>query len=456
MIHSITQFLGFISMLELGVGAVVESALYKPLVNRDNYTISCIIKSARKFYSTIAKALLVYVAILLFLYPYLNSYNGDFITSTILIIAISVSSFANYYFGIINVLLLNADQKGYIQYNIQIITLIINSVVSIILITCGASILFVKVFTSLIYLIRPFYLNIYVKTNYNINYKVYFDKDPLPQKWNGVAQHIANLILENTDVILLTIFSTLSSVSIYSIYSLIVTSIERIFSAVTSGLLALWGELWAKKEERLILKQFAYSEWLVHNLVIFLFGCVFVLMLPFVMVYTNGINDANYNQPVFCAILCLAYLVRCLERPYTTMVFASNKFKETQNCYFFTAILNIVISILSVKKIKLVGVAIGTLTALIYQFIWLFIFVYKKVLNLPLLRIFKMLLFDVVSFLCAFVLSNHITLGTLSYLSWFIMAIKVSLIWGGVLLIINFAFYKNNLVGTRNIIRKRL
>lgn len=34
MVNSIAQFLGVISFLELGVGAVVESALYKPLAEK--------------------------------------------------------------------------------------------------------------------------------------------------------------------------------------------------------------------------------------------------------------------------------------------------------------------------------------------------------------------------------------------------------------------------------------
>ena len=39
LVNSITQFLQFIGFLELGVGAVVESSLYKPLADHDNKTI---------------------------------------------------------------------------------------------------------------------------------------------------------------------------------------------------------------------------------------------------------------------------------------------------------------------------------------------------------------------------------------------------------------------------------
>ena len=35
LVNSITQFLGIISFLELGVGSVIQSSLYKPLADKD-------------------------------------------------------------------------------------------------------------------------------------------------------------------------------------------------------------------------------------------------------------------------------------------------------------------------------------------------------------------------------------------------------------------------------------
>lgn len=51
LVNSITQFLGIISFLELGVGAVVQSALYKPLAEKRQDDVSKIISSANKFFT---------------------------------------------------------------------------------------------------------------------------------------------------------------------------------------------------------------------------------------------------------------------------------------------------------------------------------------------------------------------------------------------------------------------
>ena len=69
LINSISQFLNVISLLELGVGTVVESALYKPLAEKNDVEISAIIVSAKKFYKFLANILLVYVVVLIFVFP---------------------------------------------------------------------------------------------------------------------------------------------------------------------------------------------------------------------------------------------------------------------------------------------------------------------------------------------------------------------------------------------------
>lgn len=60
LVSSITQFLGFISFLEMGIGAVVKSALYKPLADKNYDEVSRVIISTKKFYRTIAKILILW------------------------------------------------------------------------------------------------------------------------------------------------------------------------------------------------------------------------------------------------------------------------------------------------------------------------------------------------------------------------------------------------------------
>lgn len=445
LVNSISQFLSVIAFLELGVGAVVQSSLYKPLAEKDNQQISKVMVSANKFFQRLARILLVYVISLMIIYPYIANQNFGFIYTATLIAAISISSFAQYYFGIVNSLLLNADQRGYIQYNAQTVTIILNTIVCAIMISMNGTIQVVKLVTSIIYLARPVILQIYVNNHYKINWKIKYTQEPIKQKWNGVAQHVASVVLDGTDTIVLTVFSTLSNVSIYSVYFLVVKGVKTLFLSVTNGIQALIGELWAKQELEQLKNFFGWIEWLIHTGTTYVFSCTAALIVPFIQVYTLGIKDANYIQPTFAILLTLANAMHCLRLPYNIMVLAAGHYKQTQINYIVAAILNIVVSVLTVKIWGLIGVAIGTLIAMAYQTIWLAIYDSRHFIYWPLKKVIRQFLVDIISSFLIVSFSSHIVLKDINYFNWFIMAIKVAIVALFVVLSINVLFYKSKM-----------
>lgn len=446
LVNSICQFLSVIAFLELGVGAVVQSSLYKPLAEKDNQQISKVMVSANKFFQRLARILLVYVISLMIIYPFIANQNFGFIYTATLIAAISISSFAQYYFGIVNSLLLNADQRGYIQYNAQTVTIILNTIVCAIMISMNGTIQVVKLVTSLIYLARPVILQIYVNNHYAINWKIKYTQEPIKQKWNGVAQHVASVVLDGTDTIVLTVFSTLSNVSIYSVYFLVVKGVKTLFLSITNGIQALIGELWAKQELEQLKNFFGWIEWLIHTGTTYVFSCTAALIVPFIQVYTLGIRDANYIQPTFAILLTLANAMHCLRLPYNIMILAAGHYKQTQRNYIVAAILNIVVSVLTVKIWGLIGVAIGTLVAMTYQTIWLAIYDSRHFINWPLKKVIKQFLVDIISSFLIISFGSHIVLKDITYFNWFFMAIKVAIVALFVVFCLNSLFYRSKML----------
>lgn len=445
LVNSIAQFLGVISLLDLGVGAVVKSSLYKPLAENDISKISMIYVSANKFFKRIAFVLLGYVAILLLVYPTVINKDFHYVFSASLIGAICISSFAQYYFGIVNSLLLAADQKGYIQYITQSVTIIINTIACAILIKCGCSVQVVKLTASLIFLIRPIVFSKYVSKNYTIDKKIMYTEEPIKQKWNGMAQHFAYYVLNGTDNIVLTLFSTLANVSIYSVYNIVIIGVKNALLSMTNGFQALIGEMLAKKETEKLNSFFGYVEWILHTGTTLVFGCTGILLVSFVRVYTNGIDDADYIQPLFAMLITLANAGHCLRLPYNILILAAGHYKQTQSNYIIAMIMNIVISIATVKLWGLIGVAIGTLVAMFYQTVWMAWYDSKNIISWPFKKFLKQCGVDAITVLFASLVTFKIPLLSVSYLSWFIQAIEVFACWMVIVVIINSIFYKDKL-----------
>lgn len=449
LVSSVTQFLSVITFLDLGVGTVVQSALYKPLAQGDNQKISNVLSYARKYFRNIALILLAYVLLLVIIYPQTIEISNLNILGTIfLIIAISIDQFGRYYFGIVNELLLNADQKAYVQLGTEVILVLLNLIISILLIVKGFEIYTVKFVSGLIYLIRPMYLTYYVKNNYSIHANISNGEDPLPQKWNGMAQHIAYSIQNSTDIVVLTIFSTLENISIYSVYNMVTNALKILIQSFTIGLQSFFGGLLAEEKYNTLKTSFSKIEWGIHNIAVFLYSLCAVLITDFVMIYTSGVNDVNYAAPLFSTFLILGAFMYSIRTPYQAVVFAAGHFKQTQLGSIIEASMNIFISIFLVNYLGLVGVAIGSFVSLFYRTFYLINYLSKNILNLNRRLVLKQFFVDILVLVFITVPGIYIlsTYDIENLLQWIIVASLLTLYALVVQLIINVLFYKTLLL----------
>lgn len=442
LMQSITQFLSIISFLQFGIGAVIQASLYKPLVDKNNEEISKVIASGEKFFKKIGFVLLVYASGLMLFYPIITHGTYGFGDVLLLVFAISLGLFVQYYFGLVDILLLVADQKGYINYIGSIVTVVINTAVSALLICAGWSIQAVKIVSAVIFLIKPIFNRIYISQHYVINRKITYNTEPIKQKWNGVAQHVSTVVLDNTDTLVLTVFSTLSNVSIYGIYHMVIYGVKTMFTSVANGVEAVLGELWARNDKNELNKVFGFTEWGINNAVILLFGCTEMLIIPFVMLYTKGITDANYYQPLFATLMVIAHAFHCLRLPYHMMIKASGKFKETQNNYLIAAIINLLISMCAVKRWGLIGVAIGTLVAMVYQTVWMALFNVRHLGVMQINQFLKQMIFDLLAVVILTVIVNQLPLQFDTVFHWIFSAAIVFVVDVLVLIGLNLLFYK--------------
>lgn len=429
LISSVNQFLTVVSLTEFGMTAVIQSSLYGALAEKDTNKISEIMTSASKFFGKIGKVLMLYVFALGALYPVLVQTNFDYMFVFTLIIILSVNSIAQYLLGITNDQLISADQHAYVTSLTALLTTILNTVLCYFVINMGAGVHVVKATTALVFLIRPIVSSIYVKTHYHINRRAKYEKEPIKQKWNGVSQHIAYYVFSSTDIIVLTLLSSLENVSIYSVYTMILNGLKQLCSLFENGMKPLLGEAWAKRDEDKLKMYFSAYEVVMHLGSIFVFGTASTLILPFVSIYTKGVSDANYVVPAFSFWITIAYVVLNIRNPYNALIQAAGLYRETQVNYAVTAGINIVVSVAMVYRLGLIGVAIGTLIAALYQDLWQGHFLYKRILKYSNERLLKLILCDIGCFALGKAFSALLNTRVSTYISWVVSAIPVAVVW---------------------------
>ena len=269
-VHSISQFLSYTVLPEMGIGAVIPAALYAPLAAGDSQKISAILSSGRKVLRRIGFICAGYVILLAILFPSISGIPA----ALPLVIVLGISRVVHYMAGQPEQFLVISDQKGYVIYILAAVSQIVNTVVQVILIRSGAPLYAVKLAGTLIGFIQIGLILLYVKRHYDIDRKVQYTEEPIPQKWNGIAQHVAYFVLENTDIILLTLFSTFQEISVYSVYFMVISGIRQIFFSVTYSIQPKLGELQVREDKGELRRFFASFERWIHVATVLAFGCV--------------------------------------------------------------------------------------------------------------------------------------------------------------------------------------
>ena len=456
LISSITNFLGFISLLDMGVGAVIQANLYKPLAEGNSVMISQIILSSERFFRKLTYIFIAYIALLCVFFSTIFDTKYDAWFTVSLLIIISISTLAQYMYGMTYQHLLNADQKSYVPLLLQICTIIANTILAIVLMKLGMSVHIVKLMTTVIYVLRPLFQMIYVRNHYTIDRKIKVIGEPIKQKWNGFSQHFAAVVCQNIDIAVLTVFSTLENVSIYSVYYSVTYGVEQIILTAATGLEALFGNMIAKNEKKQLLKIFGAVEWVTHVAITFIFTIAAITIVPFVSVYTRGINDANYNVPIFGTLLVIAYAAQCLRVPYFRVIKAAGHFKQTQNGAYISAGLNIVITVGLVFKFGLVGVAMGTLIAMVYHtcyFVW---YLSKNILIRPIRYYIQYVTIDCLVAVVSYLLTRNICTDVSSYFGWAKLAFMITLVVLLVSVIFNVLFCRKQIHAIIKLLKNKM
>ena len=372
-VNSITQFMAFSVLFSSGVGVVTCAALFKPLAENDSLSISRIMVATKNFMNKVGFLLILFILGFAAIYPLVVK-EFDYWFTFSLVVIIGAASFVENMFSIKYKILLQTDQKLYVQTICAIVAQVLSTVFSVVLIVLGAGIHLVRIGALLGLMTTPSLLKIYVDRHYNIDWNAEPDNTAIKSRWDAFAQQLANLMNSNIATIVLTFFVSLSEISVYSVYYMVIRNISQLFTSALRGVKAAFGNMLAKGESESLRKRFEDFEFLTFTCSTIVFVTCAIMITPFVLVYTENVADVNYNRywlGIAVSFVCMMTVVRI---PYQQLVEAAGIFKETRNGAFLEIGLNIVFSAIFVQILGIIGVVMGGFVAAIVrttQFAWI-------------------------------------------------------------------------------------
>ena len=442
MVSSINQFISYLALVEAGVGTAATVALYGPMSDEDYGKINGIVSAARKFYLRSGLVFLLLVAGLAYAYPFMISRQLDSGLVRFMVLILASSTVVDYFFLGKYRVLLTADQRGYIVTGAQALGTVLNMVVTVVLIQAGADVLLVKLAATVIYILRFFLVFIYVKRSYGyLDFKEEPDKESLGQKWDALLHQIVGIIVNNTDIVLMTVMlgrGSLIEVSVYTIYNMVAYALSLLLNSFSSGLGAGFGEIISKGERETLRRSFSNFEYLYDMIVFWCYICMGILLLPFVAVYTRDIHDADYIRPMIAVLFTAIGLIQSIRIPGLTIICSAGHFRQTRFRAVMEALINISVSLLLVKPLGMAGVLAGTFCSYAYRSLDVILYNADRLVPGTLKNTFLRLFRNGIAALILIYFGNRLVPQQMNgYLMWFGYAALVGAVSFVVLLIIN-------------------
>ena len=428
LVSSLNQFISYITLVEAGIGGAAIYSLYKPIAEQDQNRISSIVVAAKKSYRQAGYIFSAGIFILAVVYGFLsNAENVSFGTIFILTIILGVNGCFDFFFVAGDRVLLTADQRNYIISLATIINTVLRTLIICVMAAHHMNVLLLYGCAASLILIKAGIIVCYSRNNYSyIDKNAYPDKSAMEKRWEVIYQQILGIVQTGAPTVLATILLNLVSVSVYSIYNMVISGINGVLSIFISGLPAGFGDLIARNEDTTLRKTVSEFEVAYYYILSIVYGLAYALIMPFVSVYTRGLSDSNYYYPLLGAVIVINGLLYNIKTPQSMLIVSAGMYKETRWRVTIQGLIIIVCGAIGGQVAGMVGIMLGSCLSNLYRTIDLLFFTPKYITHAsPLKSVLRMILV-IVNIVLIYGASLVYSPICVSYLQW----IKLAIVYG--------------------------
>ncbi len=368
-----SNILGVLSLAELGFGTAIIYSMYKPVATNDERQIAGLVNFYKRIYRVVGSI----VAIAgLALVPFLDYLIKDKpnISHLTFIYLLYLAGTVSSYFLIYKSIIIEAHQKRYVITIYQKCIVIIQNIIQIIVLLCFHNFILYLIIQIVMGILSNFVVSMKADKMYPYlkKYKEVYPCKEVKQEIvkNTVAMSchkIGTVVVYNTDNIIMSAFVSLTSVGLYSNYMMIVTNIKILINLIFSAFSASIGNLAISEEEEKLYSVYKTLNFLGFWIFSYCTVAFYILLSPFISIWIG--NEYVFSNSVLFVILLIFYLtgMRQVTLNYRDALglFWYDRYKP-----LFESLINLVVSIVLVKRFGIIGVLVGTVVGTLCTSFW--------------------------------------------------------------------------------------
>ena len=442
---TITQIFTYVALLEAGIGQATRNALF-PFLNgdkKDKSNISAVMSASKKYYRRTTFIYGAVVLLLAFVLPFVIKSNVSKLIIFFVVFFEGLTGVVSFYFIQYWSMLLAADGKSYVTNNIELFSKTLCYIVKIVLALNSISIVYIQAGYFIVSLLKLLLYRRYVKKHYSwIESQKVEPSTILKDRYSYVVSEIAWTVFSSTDMIILSICCSTVESSVYYVYNMVFVALNSLLNAVYQALLYILGQNYHSDLQKYSKIHDVYNSVFIGSMTA-LMSTTYVMILPFVSLYTKGITDVQYIYKELPIMFCLIQLLSWSRYVSGNLSGIAGYAKKVSRVSLIEAIINIVVSLIFVRFFGVFGVLVGTVFALPLKAIYLNILADKVIMKRSPINTIKIISVNFIIFLLFVLVNNIIVLHVYSYISFIIYGFIVFVISVIICAIFNFLANKD-------------
>lgn len=328
------QIVNVLLILEGGFTLASNVALFASLNAQDYSRVNGILSFTKKKFREIGVAFLGIGIVVAVIYS-LNVNSGlskEFVFSVIVMTLFPQA--VNLFFATTYRVLLQTQQKEYIINFFTMLTVGLGHLTNILLISCGVGMWSVRFTTMIFALLNSCMIVLYVKRNNTfINTEENTHIEVIEGTNDVLVQKITGVIYNAAPIVFLSLSSTGGTVlaSVYAVYSNVFTMIKSILHGVIDAPRLSFGQMLTERSKTETWKVFKQYEYISICAVFVFLTTTCALILPFINIYTAGIDDIKYFDPLIAFLMVTTTAIEMLHIPSGHLINMAGEFKISKN-----------------------------------------------------------------------------------------------------------------------------
>lgn len=436
LLSTVGQIFTYMALLEAGIGQAARNALYKPMSEKNHEGISYVVSVAQRYYSKVTIWYGIAVIILAAVAPLLIKTNVDYWTVAVIVLFEGMSGVINFYFVQTKTTVLAVDGKSYIINEINVVNKVVSYSAKIGLAAFGINIVFLQLVYFIITVAKLIFYQIYFKSHYSwIDYNAAPKTAKLKDRNAYIITEIAWTMFSSTDMIVLSMFVNTTASSIYGVYNMIFSNINVLLNTVYMSVNYMLGQTYYKDREKYIQLHDSFSSIFFGAMTAFM-SVAYILIIPFIRLYTKGIADADYINPSLPLMFCLVQMISWSRYIPGNLTAVAGFVKQVSRISLVEAIINITFSVILVRKYGITGVLFATVIALPLKVVYCIYLSDKVILKRSVMKTILILGANYTVFVIAIIFEKMVSINIESWFGFLGMGLlltSIFLILGAVL-----------------------